>query len=138
LPISAEPNLLRGAKLLLMVRVFVTLKQKHPMKKIALLTALVLSLPAALFAGDAKALYEKECAKCHGPDGKGETKMGKKLGAKDYTDPKVQAALTDEAAFKATKEGLKDKEGKALMKPAEGITDDEIKALIAHMRTFKK
>ena len=78
----------------------------------------VLALSAApALADDAKALYEKDCVKCHGSDGKGETKMGKKLGAKDYTDPKVQAALTDDAAFKATKEGLKDKEGKVLMKP---------------------
>jgi mono/diheme cytochrome c family protein len=109
------------------------------MKTIALLTAILLTIPAvAAFAGDAKALYEKDCAKCHGSDGKGETKMGKKLGAKDYTDPKVQAALTDAAGFSATKEGLKDKEGKVLMKPSEGISDDEIKGLVAYMRTFKK
>jgi cytochrome c553 len=107
-------------------------------KKLALL-AVLLALPSfAVCAGDAKALYEKDCAKCHGSDGKGETKMGKKLGAKDYTDPKVQAALTDEAAFKATKEGLKDKEGKVLMKPAEGTSDDDITGLVAYMRTFKK
>jgi cytochrome c553 len=105
---------------------------------LALLTIL-LALPALVArAGDAKALYDKDCAKCHGADGKGETKMGKKLGAKDYTDPKVQAALTDEAAFKATKEGLNDKDGKVLMKPAEGTSDDDIKALVAYMRTFKK
>jgi len=109
------------------------------MKKTTLFLAFALTIPAAaLFAADAKALYEKDCAKCHGSDGKGETKMGKKLGAKDYTDPKVQAALTDAAAFKATKEGLKDKEGKVLMKPAEGTSDDDIKALVAYMRTFKK
>jgi mono/diheme cytochrome c family protein len=107
------------------------------MKKIALI-ALSLVDPATLvFAGDAKALYEKDCAKCHGSDGKGETKWAKKLGAKDYTDTKVQAALTDEAAFNATKEGLKDKEGKALMKPAEGTSDEDIKALVAYVRTFK-
>jgi cytochrome c553 len=106
--------------------------------KFAFLIA-VLAVPTlAVSAGDAKALYEKDCAKCHGADGKGETKMGKKLGAKDYTDPKVQAALTDEGAFKATKEGLKDKEGKVLMKPAEGTSDDDIKGLVAYMRTFKK
>jgi cytochrome c553 len=108
------------------------------MKKLALLTVL-LTLPAlTTYAGDAKAHYEKDCAKCHGADGKGDTKMGKKLGAKDYTDPNVQAALTDDAAFKATKEGLKDKEGKVLMKPAEGTSDDDIKGLVAYMRTFKK
>jgi hypothetical protein len=64
--------------------------------------------------------------------------MGKKMGAKDYTDPKVQDALKDEAAIKATKEGFKDKEGKVLMKPAEGMTDEDIKAVVAYMRTFKK
>jgi cytochrome c551/c552 len=107
-------------------------------KKFALL-AVLFALPTGfIWAGDAKASYEKDCAKCHGSDGKGETKMGKKLGAKDYTDPKVQAALTDDAAFKATKEGLKDKEGKVLMKPSEGTSDDDIKGLVAYMRTFKK
>jgi cytochrome c1 len=63
--------------------------------------------------------------------------MGKKLGAKDYTDAKVQDALKDDAAFKAIKEGLK-KDDKTLMKPAEGLTDDQIKGLVAYMRTFKK
>ena len=109
------------------------------MKKSLLVLIAVLAVPAlSLRAADAKALYAKDCAKCHGEDGKGETKMGKKLGAKDYTDAKVQAELKDEAAFKAIKDGLKDKEGKTLMKPAEGASDEEIKALVAYMRTFKK
>ena len=68
----------------------------------------------------------------------GRYKNGKKLGAKDYTDPKVQAAVTDAAAFKAIKEALKDKEGKTLMKPTEGMADADIKAVVAYMRTFKK
>jgi len=101
---------------------------------IALLAGMVLTAGAA----DAKALYEKDCAKCHGADGKGDTKMGKKMNAKDYTDAKVQAELKDEAAFKAIKDGLKDKEGKVLMKPAEGTSDEDIKGLVAYMRKFKK
>jgi len=109
------------------------------MKKIALFASVLIAIPVATaFACDSKALYENECAKCHGSDGKGDTKMGKKYGAKDYTDPKVQEALKDDAAFKATKEGLKDKEGKQVMKPAEGMSDDDIKGLVAYMRTFKK
>ena len=109
------------------------------MKKIALFASVLIAIPVATaFAGDSKALYEKECAKCHGTDGKGDTKMGKKYGAKDYTDPKVQEALKDDAAFKATKEGLKDKEGKQVMKPSEGLSDEDIKGLVAYMRTFKK
>jgi mono/diheme cytochrome c family protein len=101
---------------------------------VAMLAASALSAAAA----DAKETYEKDCAKCHGTDGKGDTKMGKKLGAKDYTDAKVQAELKDEAAVKAIKEGLKDKEGKQLMKPTEGISDADAKALVGYMRKFKK
>jgi cytochrome c553 len=109
------------------------------MKKTVSLVIALLAIPTlSVCAADAKANYEKDCAKCHGADGKGETKMGKKLGAKDYTDAKVQADLNDDAAFKAIKEGLKDKDGKKLMGPAEGMSDDDIKALVAYMRTFKK
>ena len=101
------------------------------------LTVFVASAVSAL-AGDAKATYDSSCAKCHGADGKGQTNIGKKLGIKDYTDAKVQDALKDDAAIKAIKEGLKDKDGKTLMKPAEGLSDDDIKALVAYMPTFKK
>jgi cytochrome c553 len=109
------------------------------MKKLIALSfvASALALGSAQ-AEEAKALYEKNCAKCHGPDGKGQTKMGQKLGIKDYTDAKVQADLKDADATKAIKEGLKVKEDKVVMKPAEGLSDDDIKGLVAYMRTFKK
>ena len=109
------------------------------MKRIVPIIVALLALPVlSANAADGKEIYEKDCAKCHGVDGKGETKMGKKLGAKDYTDAKVQAELKDEAAIKAVKEGFKDKDGKTLMKPAEGMSDDDIKAVVAYMRKFKK
>ncbi|MBM3837617.1 MAG: cytochrome c [Verrucomicrobia bacterium] len=107
-------------------------------KSILLGIALLGAALAAAQAEDVKALYEKECAKCHGSDGRGDTKMGKKLGAKDYTDPAVLAKMKDDAAFKAIKEGLKDKADKTLMKPFTDLTDDQIKALIAYMRAFPK
>ena len=109
------------------------------MKKLLILslaTLLVASVSAR--AEEAKALYEKSCAKCHGLDGKGETKMGKKLGCKDYTDAKVSAELKDADAIKSIKEGLKDKEDKTLMKPADGLSDEDIKGLIAYLRAFGK
>jgi len=109
------------------------------MKKIILLAvALGFAAVVSASAGDAKETWDKTCAKCHGADGKGQTKMGQKLGVKDYTDPKVQAELKDDAAFKAIKEGLKDKDGKTLMKPAEDLSDDEIKGLVAQIRSFKQ
>ncbi len=91
-----------------------------------------------LSAADAQPLWDKHCAACHGKDGKGETKMGRKAGAKDYTDPKVQATLKDAQAFQSVKEGLKEGD-KERMKPfAEKLTDDEIKALIAYLKAFNK
>ena len=109
------------------------------MKKLLALSIAVMTVTAlSARAEDAKAIFERDCAKCHGADGKGDTRMGKKLGAKDYTDPKVQEALKDDAAFKAIKEGLKDKDDKTLMKPAEGLSDGDIKGLVAYLRTFKK
>ena len=109
------------------------------MKRIVPIIIALLALPVfSASAADGKELYEKDCAKCHGADGKGETKMGKKLGAKDYTSAKVQDELKDEAAIKAVKEGFKDKDGKVIMKPAEGMSDDDIKAVVAYLRKFKK
>ena len=108
------------------------------MKKILTLSIAIFGVSAiCALAADANETYDSQCAKCHGADGKGETKMGAKLGMKDYTDAKVQAELKDEAAIKAIKSGL-EKDGKTLMKPTEGLSDDDIKALVAKMRAFKK
>jgi cytochrome c553 len=109
------------------------------MKKIILLAS-VFGFAAALAASAAepKELWGASCARCHGADGKGETNMGKRLNCKDYTDSNVQAALTDDAAIKAIKEGFKTSDGKTVMRPAQNLSDDEIKGLVAYMRTFKK
>jgi len=90
----------------------------------------------SLSAADVKENYEKQCLKCHGADGKAQTKMGVKAGAKDFTDPKVQAEFKDDKMFKGIKEGIKDGD-KVKMKPAEGLSDDEIKALVAYVKTLK-
>src|SRR4051812_17074826 len=109
------------------------------MKKTVLLIGVLIALPIGIAqAGDVTELYEKSCVKCHGADGKGDTKMGKKVGVKDMTDAKVQGEFTDAKATAAIKEGLKDKEGKIQMKPVEGATDEDIKGLVAKIRAFKK
>lgn len=109
------------------------------MKKLALLAipaALALAFTTNVMAADGKTVYADSCAKCHGADGKGDTKMGQKLGAKNYTDTAVQAAFTNEQGIKSVKDGLK-KDDKTLMKPSD-LPDADIKASVEYMRTFKK
>ena len=109
------------------------------MKKLMVLAvALGWATTCSLQAADVKENYDANCKKCHGEDGKGETKMGKKAGCKDYTDAKVQAELKDDKAFKSIKEGLKEGDKELMKGFAEKLSDDEIKALVTHMRSFKK
>ena len=109
------------------------------MRKIGLLITVCLAAGAlAARAADAKENWEKQCLKCHGADGKGETAMGKKLKVKDYTDAKVQASMKDEEIVKMIKEGKKEGD-KTLMKAyAETFSEAEIKDLVAYVRKFKK
>ena len=109
------------------------------MKKILSVAVLcILGSAITAWAADAKSNWEDHCAKCHGAEGKGDTKMGKKLGIKDFADPAVQAQFTDADAFKAVKEGVKDKDGKMRMKAIEGLSDDDITALVQYLRGLKK
>ena len=107
------------------------------MKKILILTVAALAATALIArAENVKEIYVKQCTKCHGAEGKGDTKAGKQMGAADFTDAKLQEKFTDEQMFKVIKEGVKDEKGKIKMKPAEKVTDDEIKALVKLVRSF--
>lgn len=99
---------------------------------------LAVSAPSALEAASASSLWKKECASCHGEDGRGDTKMGRKLFISDLTDASLQAKFTDEQAAKSIKFGLKDAKGKVIMKAVSGISDDDVKALVAYVRSLKK
>ena len=89
-------------------------------------------------ADDANTIWSSKCASCHGKDGKGGTMMGKKLGIKDLTDAGVQSALTDADAAKNIKEGVT-QDGKQVMKPfGDKLTDADITALVAKVRSFKQ
>ena len=89
--------------------------------------SVMLLLGAALgYAAPAAENWENSCAKCHGADGKGQTKIGKKL------------QLKDEDMIKATADGVFDKAGKERMKAyKDELSAEEIKDLVAYIRKFK-
>ena len=104
---------------------------------------LVAAAAAALLVGGAYAAsasdnWDNNCASCHGSDGKAQTKTGKKLKIKDYTDATVQAGLKDDEMVKAISEGIKSDTGKEKMKAfKDDLSADEIKDLVAFVRKFK-
>ena len=104
------------------------------------LAAFAVSLGAGLSLAAAPAAenWDNHCTKCHGADGKGQTKVGKKLQLKDYTDAKVQTEMKDEEMLKAINEGVFDNKGKEKMKAFKAeLSADEIKDLVAYIRKFK-
>jgi cytochrome c oxidase cbb3-type subunit 3 len=108
------------------------------MKKLIVASLVLLAAGAvSVRAADGKELYGSNCAKCHGEDGTGKTKMGEKLGVKDLSDAKVQADLKDEAAAKAIKEGVKEGD-KTKMKAFTDLSDEDVKSLVTYIRSFKK
>ena len=74
-------------------------------------------------------LFKAKCAMCHGPDGKGQTTMGKNFGLRPLSSPEVQ---------KQSDAQLKDivLKGKGKM-PAQKVTDAQAGDLVKFVRSLK-
>jgi mono/diheme cytochrome c family protein len=100
----------------------------------AVLTAVLLAAAPAARAGDARSEnWQTNCSVCHGDDGKGQTEEGKKKGARDLTNAKWQDKVDDARMIRSVTKGH-DK------MPAfeKKLSADEIKALVAEVRTLAK
>jgi mono/diheme cytochrome c family protein len=104
------------------------------MKSIRSGAVLVLALSLASVLAFAEtpgdATYKAKCASCHGATGTPSAGMAKMMGIKAASDPAIKA-LTD-AQMTATI-----KEGKGKMKPIAGLTDAQIKEVVAYYRGLK-
>jgi mono/diheme cytochrome c family protein len=96
-------------------------------------SALALVLVAApAKADDAAATYKAKCAGCHAADGSGSSPAGKAMGVPDLRGADVQK-MTDAQLIDATTNG------KGKMPAYKGkLTDDQIKGLVAYIRTLAK
>jgi len=102
--------------------------------KVAGMCCLALSLVAPAIAQDSGAqIYKDRCTMCHGDDGKAATPTGKAFKAASFTAPAAVKASDVELIGIVTK-------GKGKMMAFGGIlTDDQIKAVVAYIRTtFQK
>lgn len=88
-----------------------------------------LMLSGSAFAQSAADLYKTKCAACHGADGSKEMPA---MGVKPLTGADVQKKTDAELTASISK-------GKGKMQPYAGkLTDDQIKSLVAYVRTLKK
>jgi cytochrome c6 len=76
--------------------------------------------------------YKAKCAMCHGADGLGATPAGKNLKAASFKDPAIVKAPDAQliAAVKSGKNKMPAYAGK--------LTDNQIKAAVAYIRTLQK
>jgi cytochrome c6 len=96
----------------------------------AVAMAVVLTLSVSAHAQSAD-LFKSKCAMCHGADGTGSA-MGKKMGAHDFTSAEVQKMSDADLTGVITN-------GKEKMpKYADKLKPEEIKGLVAYIRTLKK
>src|ERR1019366_10749610 len=56
---------------------------------------------------DAHGLFNENCAKCHGMDGRARTFHGRLVGAQNFTDAKWQGKVPGGEKLEATKKGAK-------------------------------
>ena len=103
------------------------------------LLATLAAAPAPKKALSARENFEKHCVDCHGENGKAQTRLGRKSGAKDLTDKAAMGKLSDEEMFKTIKFGRKNKKGEETMDAfGDGLSDKEITDLVAYVRTLAK
>jgi len=101
---------------------------------IASLTFFALGATSASAAPPEK--WGKYCAKCHGDDGKGKTKMGEMLKISDMTSADWQKKFKDADLKKVTREGNKKKKMPSFSEKK--LSDADIGELVKYMRSLKK
>ncbi len=91
--------------------------------------ALVVSIATPVFAADGAATFKAKCAMCHGADG---TKENPGMGVKSLAGADVQKQSDADLVAAVSK-------GKGKMPAYAGkLSDDEIKSVVAFVRTLKK
>lgn len=105
-----------------------------------LLCASVLPLSSpVLRAASGADNWAQHCSSCHGGDGAGQTKMGRRLGVRDLTDAAYQKGFTDDQLFTNLKAGEAWPDGRVKMKPyGDQLSDPEIKDLVVFVRSLGK
>src|SRR5512138_1177668 len=78
--------------------------------------------------------WKSKCASCHGASGKADTDKGQQLKIPDMSTAAFQAKKDGELK-KAINDGVEKEKGHAFK---DELTPEQVDALVAHIRSFKK
>lgn len=80
-----------------------------------------------------RAVYSERCARCHGSDGQGRTRMGETVESPDLSDPAWQRARTDARMIASVANGRG-------QMPAfrKRLSRQDIAASVAYVRTLRR
>jgi mono/diheme cytochrome c family protein len=102
--------------------------------RFAAICCLAASIVTPAFAQNSGAdTYKAKCAMCHGADGLAATPVGKAMKAPSFKDPAVVKA-PDAELIAVVKNGKNNKMPSYVGK----LTDDQIKSVVAYIRTLQK
>jgi cytochrome c6 len=109
-----------------------------PASKTCLLLSILILSASSAFAASASENWSQHCTRCHGADGKGATKTGRKLKTPDLTLERVQRRMSDSEIAELIANGYKDNDGGERMPAfAAKLSEPERQALVGYVRSLK-
>jgi mono/diheme cytochrome c family protein len=112
-------------------------RSKHVLVLLIAIAALSLAVTASAnlnstTAVDGASLFNRQCAQCHGRDGRAKTRRGRQTHTRDISNAEWQNDISDERIFNSISRG------KGKMPAFKKLSDGEIDALIAYVRRLRK
>jgi mono/diheme cytochrome c family protein len=91
-----------------------------------------INLAAAAPMPDAASLFNSQCAKCHGRDGRAKTTRGRQTHTRDLTTGEWQDDVSDERLYNSIRRG------KGKMPSFKKLSDAQIDSLVSYVRRLRK
>jgi len=88
--------------------------------------------PGSAADPDAATIFNSQCAKCHGRDGRAKTARGRQTHTRDITNSEWQNDVSDERIFNSISRG------KGKMPAFKKLSDADIDSLVSYVRRLRK
>src|SRR5262245_5795412 len=84
------------------------------------------------YAPDAASLYNSQCVKCHGRDGRSKTSKGRTTHSRDLTNGEWQDDVSDERIYNSIRNG------KGKMPAFNKLSESQVDSLVGYVRRLRR